>query len=145
MLERGAEAVALADTPSEIARSHFSVVLRFEAQTLALELPAKRIVIGKRAVMHEALIAPCGERMSAVGGDRRLRRHAGMRNAVRSRHAVEMKALGHRVGPPHFLVDFHAGAGAHDTHIVAKGLDGLARRLLGAFRNGEHAVAVASL
>src|SRR6478736_2967370 len=95
MLQRIAEAVALADAPGEIARGHLRVIVRLEAQAVALELPAKRIVIGQRSVMHEALIAASGEWMGAVGSDGGLCGHPGVSNAVRPGHLFQMEALGH--------------------------------------------------
>ena len=68
-----------------------------------------------------------------------------MADAVRARHAVEIEALGDRVGTADLLVDLHAGARADDRHVFVQSLDEAARRLLGAFRNDEHAVAVADL
>ena len=56
-----------------------------------------------------------------------------------------MEALGHRIRAPDFLVDFHACARAHDPHIIADCLDDLPGRLLGVFRHGEDAVALANV
>src|SRR5665809_55234 len=51
-----AERQALAHAPSEITGRHLGVVLGLESESFTLQHPAEIVVIGERAVMHQALV-----------------------------------------------------------------------------------------
>ena len=56
------------------------------------------VVVGQRAVMHEALVASGREGMRAVGGDGQFGRHAGMADAVGPGHPAKARS-GARLPP----------------------------------------------
>ena len=50
------EVHALVHTPGEIGRGDLAVVLRLEGHAVATKLTTQIIMVGKRAIVHEALV-----------------------------------------------------------------------------------------
>ncbi|OMP13094.1 hypothetical protein COLO4_02296 [Corchorus olitorius] len=80
---------------------------------------AQIIMVGKRAIMHQALVCTGGEGMRAKRRHRRFRRHTGVADAMGARHGAHVKTGDDILRKTGFLVDFHAVAGTHHAHIRA--------------------------
>ena len=82
MAERVAETLALSHAPGEIAGGDLGIVLGLELQAGLFQFAAQRVVIGQRAVVHEALIAAGREWVGAAGVDGGFGCHARVRDRM---------------------------------------------------------------
>ena len=76
----------------DVSGRDFGVIVAVEGNAGALQLAARTIVIGERAVVHQAEIARRAERVGMLARDAAFRRHAGVADGVAADHFVEAKA-----------------------------------------------------
>jgi len=88
-----------------------------EADAAALQALAQPVVVGQRAVVHQAKIEPGRERVRVLGGNRALGRHAGMAEGMAAGDLAQAEAIDHSAGQTHLLVDLDGIAGAHDSDL----------------------------
>ena len=84
---------------------------------MTLQPEPQPIVVGERAVVHQAKIEPGRERVRVLGRDRALGRHARVADRVRAAELGQAKASGDRLGPAFLLVDLDALADPHEAHL----------------------------
>ena len=125
--QRLAQILAMRHLRGEIGGRDLGVVLGFEFHAFADQLATDIVVVGQRAIVHQALVGAGRKRMRTHGRHRRFRCHAGMADAVRAAHLADIEAINDRLRQADLLVDLDHVAGAHDADVGAQRLDGLAR------------------
>ena len=124
-LERLVERRSLAHPPHQIARRDLAVVLGAERDALALQILAHAVVVGQRAVVHEAQVEPGRERMRSVGRDPALGRHPRVAERMAAGQLRQAEPLDELDRQPDLLVDLDHGARAHHPHLGVGILDPL--------------------
>lgn len=117
LVQRLLQAIADAQPPGQVAGRDLRVVLGLEAHALLFEPLAQPVVVGQRAVMHQAQILSGRERVAAGHGHRALGGHAGMADDVRTLHRGQVEALDDGLGPANPLQDLDTAPDAHNTGV----------------------------
>ena len=139
-LERLVERGAFAQSPGQIAGRDLGVVVGLEPDAVASQPGAQPVVVGQRAVVHEAEVEAGREGVGMLGRDRALGRHAGMAEAMRAVELGQPEAGHHVLRPALLLEDLDGFADAHETDLRVTLGQGLAQRVLGCIAH-QHAMA----
>ena len=87
-------------------------------------------MVGERAVVHQAEIAPGGKGVRVLRCDGALGCHAGVADGVGARHRLQPEAGGDVFRQALLLVDFDGLSDAHDPHIAMMFADPAPRSLV---------------
>ena len=119
LVQRLPEILALGHFGREIGGSDLGVVFGLEGHALPHQFAAQVVVVGQRAVVHQALVGAGREGMRAERRDRQFSRHAGMADAVRAGHGADAETRDDILRQADFLVNLDAVARAHDANVGA--------------------------
>ena len=122
--QRLAEILAMRHLRGEIGGRDLGVVLGLECHAFADQLAAQIVVVGQRAVVHQALVGAGRERDARPSSSPPIPSPCGYGRcrACRSSCATS-KRIDDRLGQADFLVDLDDVAGAHDADVGAQRLD----------------------